>query len=514
MAEEDLIKIVMDVLGTEKVEQAKKVIEDEQAAIRKLGADLKATSITQEQFGAASLASAARIKQATADIAAGSKAGFNPQSLLEFSRAAEDAQYGIAGVVNNIPGLVASLGGGAGVVGAASLAAIGIAQLVKHWDEFSGLIGYGGTFKPPIEGLEKMQGELKKAQEEVEKLGQKTNLTWIELGKFKDAQFKVKILTEFVKDQQAVDASLKVRTEDDQKRGDAFGKAIAAGGDGSIAHGDYRDALAGQKDAKGQVYNFKRETATGFDDALRENWAAALEGNRRAIDSIAGALPEGNLFRENIGKLSPEQAERDKAGKEADKEHAQLMQERIREAERHVDDVSRDYQRRAGELAKPLQDRYTTSSASGTVVTEGQVRSKLIEGGVGEAEAKKMAGAVLDVLDRGFRETLRERAGKLGTDTEGAKGSILSDAAAGAERDRDAAKRALGLDRKAEAPQVFNGASALRDAIQTSELRDKGIDRSIVVQEAMRDKLGQAIDVLNRIASTREVARWQVARCG
>jgi hypothetical protein len=54
------------------------------------------------------------------------------RAALEFSRAAEDAQYGIAGVLNNLPGLVMMLGGGAGLAGALSLAAVGATQLVKH----------------------------------------------------------------------------------------------------------------------------------------------------------------------------------------------------------------------------------------------------------------------------------------------------------------------------------------------------------------------------------------------
>lgn len=54
------------------------------------------------------------------------------RAALEVSRAVEDAQYGIAGVLNNLPGLVTMLGGGAGLAGALSLAAVGATQLVKH----------------------------------------------------------------------------------------------------------------------------------------------------------------------------------------------------------------------------------------------------------------------------------------------------------------------------------------------------------------------------------------------
>ena len=45
-------------------------------------------------------------------------------AVLEFSRAFEDAQYGIRGVLNNIPGLIAMLGGGPGLAGVLSVAAV------------------------------------------------------------------------------------------------------------------------------------------------------------------------------------------------------------------------------------------------------------------------------------------------------------------------------------------------------------------------------------------------------
>lgn len=52
-------------------------------------------------------------------------------AALEFSRAVEDAQYGMRGVLNNIPQLVQFMGGGAGLAGVISLAAVGLTQLVE-----------------------------------------------------------------------------------------------------------------------------------------------------------------------------------------------------------------------------------------------------------------------------------------------------------------------------------------------------------------------------------------------
>lgn len=52
------------------------------------------------------------------------------QALLMFSQGFEDAQYGIRGVLNNIPGLIFAMGGGAGLAGAISLAAVGLSQII------------------------------------------------------------------------------------------------------------------------------------------------------------------------------------------------------------------------------------------------------------------------------------------------------------------------------------------------------------------------------------------------
>ncbi len=51
------------------------------------------------------------------------------QGLLQVAQLADDAQYGIRGVLNNIPGLVMGFGAGAGVAGAISLAVLAAAKL-------------------------------------------------------------------------------------------------------------------------------------------------------------------------------------------------------------------------------------------------------------------------------------------------------------------------------------------------------------------------------------------------
>jgi hypothetical protein len=59
------------------------------------------------------------------------------QGMLQLSQTLDDFQYGIRGVVNNIPGLVQGFGMGAGIAGAAQLAFIAVNQLT---DKLTGYI--------------------------------------------------------------------------------------------------------------------------------------------------------------------------------------------------------------------------------------------------------------------------------------------------------------------------------------------------------------------------------------
>ena len=52
-------------------------------------------------------------------------------AMLMFSQGLEDAQYGIKGVLNNIPPLVMAMGGSAGLAGAVSIAAVSLTALSK-----------------------------------------------------------------------------------------------------------------------------------------------------------------------------------------------------------------------------------------------------------------------------------------------------------------------------------------------------------------------------------------------
>jgi hypothetical protein len=63
----------------------------------------------------------------------------NSVALLQASQAFEDMQYGIRGVLNNIPGLVQSLGMGAGLAGGISIAAVAATSLLPKLSDWLGI---------------------------------------------------------------------------------------------------------------------------------------------------------------------------------------------------------------------------------------------------------------------------------------------------------------------------------------------------------------------------------------
>jgi hypothetical protein len=73
---------------------------------------------------------------AQAQEAVKKSSGSSAQGFLMLAQAAQDAQYGFAGVVNNIPGIITGLGMGAGVAGVVSMAAVGVQVLTKNVDIF------------------------------------------------------------------------------------------------------------------------------------------------------------------------------------------------------------------------------------------------------------------------------------------------------------------------------------------------------------------------------------------
>lgn len=155
-------------IGTEADTKSIKQLEDE---LKKLQKELKELPTGSRQF--ADLAG--RVKTAGLELreaeSAAKKLGVTVgrqgnagMAVLEFSRAFEDAQYGIRGVLNNIPGLIAMLGGGAGLAGVISIAAVAATQL---WERMADTKKAEDNTSKFVKDTTKILGELKKALLEV-----------------------------------------------------------------------------------------------------------------------------------------------------------------------------------------------------------------------------------------------------------------------------------------------------------------------------------------------------------
>lgn len=117
---------------------AKEVAADLQkvAAMSTLAADkAKVSSWAHYNLDEAMGKTAARTETVSSGITkVGKSSRDSSMALLMFSQGFEDAQYGIRGILNNIPPLVMALGGTAGLAGVVSLAAVSFSMLGNVFD--------------------------------------------------------------------------------------------------------------------------------------------------------------------------------------------------------------------------------------------------------------------------------------------------------------------------------------------------------------------------------------------
>ena len=315
-------------------------------------------------------------------------------------------------------------------------------------------------------------------------------------------------------------SGVRSEAQDDQARkGKLFVNALAdAGGAGGLdailgSMAKFETArTGGQKvsvpklDDKGQNTGEKEEITRG-ELALRRlqvDAAKAAKGDQGAMDRLLSQSRAAGIGTKGLesaaGGIDPKQAAREAFDRTDDA---------AREGYDAIEDELEASHKRAADLAKPLQDRFNLSTASGGVVTEGQVRGKLEGAGVDKAEAGRVAGLVLENLTREYGEAIRERAGELGTDAAGARQSIVDDAAQGADRDRTNARRQLGLDKdQGRSAQVLNGAASLRDSLQQALGQDDTSKKSLAEQQRIRETLERANELLLQISKNPRYAAF------
>lgn len=249
----------------------------------------------------------------------------NAAAMLELSRAVEDAQYGIRGILNNIPMLVQSLGMGAGMAGGISIAAVAATSLLPVLSEWLGLTqalddALGGTSKKLREqadaagaklsqalGLATQHSDLFAAAQRKEEEAIKAANDELDRNvKLLDARSRIALMME--------DADLAAQVEGIKASGLSAQDESAA-----IAQAKMQSAQrkAAQEE---QARIAQMQLATGGRDAalgeLTQATARRQDLQRRLIDGAIyeGAVSDAALMRDKLAELQLEKENSDRRG--------------------------------------------------------------------------------------------------------------------------------------------------------------------------------------------------------
>lgn len=212
------------------------------------------------------------------------KSGAATNGILALSQAADDLQYGFRGIVNNIPSLVTGLGAGAGVAGAAQIAAVAINQLINNWDRLAASFA-GGLPDPKIAGQtpEAASVQLAAMDEEIRamllKKGQGGPRGTSGLDAFEEKRLK----------------KLQAASKDAHER---LGAAKAVEAHGDLATNAAKKSAAAFSNALANLPFGSETLMRKLGETMREGdaevlIAQALRGERGAMAEIMGKLPAG-----------------------------------------------------------------------------------------------------------------------------------------------------------------------------------------------------------------------------
>jgi hypothetical protein len=262
-------------------------------------------------------------------------------SVLFLSQAIEDAQYGVRSILNNIPLLIMSLGGGPGLAGVVSLAAVAFNALNEHMDLFGILTGKNA------DATAKLAEALGKTREEVEKLAESEKQRQEQrkqLGEVPGAQAKsqAQLVAEAIQavgGEMAIANLTKAIEEQMKKRGPVFGQVSRDAVEKILSAAQGKEGLQAQEQAQMQLMELLSGTRafgrTELGGRLAQAGAAAAQqrmmgavGRDFATQMAIGAMMAGPMG--PGGAMTPEQATKDLRTAERQKEEAEREAEQER----------------------------------------------------------------------------------------------------------------------------------------------------------------------------------------
>lgn len=274
--DDEIIKLILQIQGQQEAKRAAEEVGKLQKQVLAMGSTMAATDPQMLALGRR--LDDTRTKAVALEKQFGLAGGGSRNmgaAILEGSRALEDLQYGIAGVLNNIPGLVQMLGGGAGMAGAISAVAVGATILYKNWDSILGLFGETAEkidpSKTAVENLTDRVNKLKEAIKDASGTPLEIAVKRIQL---KSAELD---LSQSTTAQSAFDKQQASQTPGEAEAAQMTAKALAGSDAGNVLKQVEMDKLlakdAGYLDAKKRLEDYKNRPdfdRTGKPGAQRE----------------------------------------------------------------------------------------------------------------------------------------------------------------------------------------------------------------------------------------------------
>jgi hypothetical protein len=241
---DEVQRLLLAVEGAEEVAKLTQAYGNATAALSQLRADLQQGVITQQQYAAqarivgADMIDLARDAKTAQDRVDQLNASFAPANsnlrggaaaAREVNWALQDlVQGGLGGVINNIPGLVTALGGGAGLAGVLGLVALAVYAVKEPLTQFAGWLLDGTATVPEAATLvERLAERVKGLKAQIEEL-KKGGITPSEMPEFISLTAKAAEATKQLNDETERANALKAaRKQDadaknDKDAGEAF----------------------------------------------------------------------------------------------------------------------------------------------------------------------------------------------------------------------------------------------------------------------------------------------------
>jgi hypothetical protein len=255
---EEYLRLVFETKGQQAIDDAQKDVAALNSQVAALGAQFKAGTITEKQWSddleklATKLSGARAQVQGLENVAKGGGKATKDLGggFLELSRAVEDAQYGLGGVLNNIPNMIQRFGGPAGLAAGVSLTAVAFNMLLPHlmtWIESMGLFEKATDLGTTA--VEKLQTRIKELEDKKVKLAVDT--LELDAAKAQVEQIRAAI--------QAVETLKKSRGHYEKESGSAIAEMFAeAPGGGEAVHDRLRAQIVREQEGHDTTLNDAR----------------------------------------------------------------------------------------------------------------------------------------------------------------------------------------------------------------------------------------------------------------